>query len=78
MAGEVREPSITHVTVTGRVIPLDKNSYMELVLLAYRFRKSLVKAVKMYAKGIDRNTIEYPRKNRPVCTPQSGIIQNRQ
>jgi len=30
---------------------------MELVLLAYRFRKSLVKAIKMYAKGIDRNTI---------------------
>ena len=57
MVGKVREPSITHVTVTGRVIPLDKNSYMELVLLAYRFRKSLVKAVKMYAKGIDRNTI---------------------
>ena len=45
MAGEVREPSITHVTVTGRVIPLDKNSYMELVLLAYKFRKPLVKAV---------------------------------
>jgi len=30
---------------------------MELVLLAYRFRKALVKAVKMYAKGLDRNTI---------------------
>ena len=50
MVGEVREPSITHVTV-------DKDSYIELVLLAYRFRVLLVKAVKMYAKGIDRNTI---------------------
>lgn len=30
---------------------------MELVLLAYRFRKSLVRAVKMYAKGINKNTI---------------------
>jgi len=30
---------------------------MELVLLAHRFRKSLVKAIKMYAKGIDKNTI---------------------
>ena len=30
---------------------------MELALLAYRFRKALVKAVKMYAKGLDGNTI---------------------
>jgi len=57
MAGEVREPEITHVTITGRVIPLDNESYMELVLLAYRFRKALIKAIKMYAKGLDRNTI---------------------
>jgi len=57
MVGEVREPEITHVTITGRVIPLDNESYMELVLLAYRFRKSLIKAVKMYAKGLDKNTI---------------------
>ena len=57
MVGEVREPEITHVTITGRVIPLDNESYMELVLLAYRFRKSLIKAVKMYAKGLNKNTI---------------------
>ncbi|OYT44234.1 MAG: transposase [Desulfurococcales archaeon ex4484_42] len=57
MAGEVREPEITYVTITGRVIPLDNESYMELVLLAYRFRKALIKAIKMYAKGLDRNTI---------------------
>lgn len=57
MAGEVREPEITHVTITGRIIPLDNESYMELVLLAYRFREALVKAVKMYAKGLDRDTI---------------------
>jgi len=57
MVGEVRKPSITHITVTGRIIPLDKDNYMELVLLAYRFRKSLVKAIKMCAKGIDKNTI---------------------
>ena len=36
MVGEVRELSITHVTVSGRIIPLDKDSYMELVLLASR------------------------------------------
>ena len=57
MAGEVRESEITHVTITGRIIPLDNESYMELVLLARRFRKSLTKAVKMHAKGVDRNTI---------------------
>jgi len=57
MAREVREPKITHVTITGRVVPMDNESYMELLLLAHRFRKSLVKAVKMYAKGLDRNTI---------------------
>ena len=50
MAGEVREPKLTYVTITGRVIPLDNESYMELVLLAYRFRKSLIRAIKMYAK----------------------------
>jgi len=57
MAGEVREPEITHVTVTGKVTQLDSDSYMELVLLAHRFRKALAKAAKMYAKGVNRNTI---------------------
>ncbi len=57
MVREVREPELTHVTVTGRIIPLDNDGYMELVLLAYRFRKALVKAVKMYAKGIDKNIL---------------------
>jgi len=57
MVGEVREPEITHVTVTGRVIQLDSDSYMELVLLAYRFRKALAKAVKMYAEGVGKDTI---------------------
>ncbi len=57
MVGKIREPEITHVTITGRIIPLDNDSYMELVLLAHRFRKLLVKAVKMYAKGIDKSTI---------------------
>lgn len=37
--------------------PVDSDSYMELVLLAYRFRKGLAKAVKMYAKGVDKSTI---------------------
>ncbi|MCE4618614.1 MAG: IS200/IS605 family accessory protein TnpB-related protein [Desulfurococcales archaeon] len=57
MAEQIRKPRLTHVTITGRVIPLDMQSYMQLVLLAYRFRKLLVRAVKMYAKGLDRNTI---------------------
>jgi len=57
MAREVREPEVTHVTVVGRVVPLDSDSHMELVLLAHRFRKALAKAVKMYAKGVDGNTI---------------------
>ena len=29
MVREVREPKLTHVTITGRVIPLDNDSYME-------------------------------------------------
>jgi len=57
MAGEVREPGVTHVTIVGRVIPVDRDSYMELILLAYRFRKSLIKAVKMYARGASRDVI---------------------
>ncbi len=57
MVEEVREPELTHITITGRIIPLDNNSCMELVLLAHRFRRALVKAIKMHAKGIGRNTI---------------------
>ena len=57
MARQIREPEITHTTITGRIIPLDNESYMELVLLTYRFRKALVKAIKMYARGIDKSTI---------------------
>ncbi len=57
MAGEVRKPELAHITIAGRLIPLDNDSYMELILLAYRFRKSLVKAVKMYTKGLDKNTM---------------------
>ena len=57
MAGEIREPKITHVTITGKIIPLNSENYMELVLLAHRFRKSLAKAIKMYTKGLDRGTI---------------------
>jgi len=57
MAGEVREPGVTHVTIVGRVIPVDRDSYMELILLAYRFRKSLIKAVKMYANEMSRDVI---------------------
>ncbi|RLG86239.1 MAG: transposase [Thermoprotei archaeon] len=57
MAREVRKPEITHVTITGRVIPLNNDSYMELVLLAYRFRRTLIKAIKMTTKGLGKNTI---------------------
>jgi len=57
MVGEVREPKVTHVTVTSRIVPLDSSSYMELVLLAHRFRRALAKAVKMYAEGIYKNII---------------------
>jgi len=57
MAGEVREPEVTHVTFVGRLVPIDRDSYMELVLLAYRFRKALIKAIKMYTNGLSRDTI---------------------
>jgi len=57
MAGEVQELEITHVTVAGRIILPDNNSCIKPVLLANRFRKSLIKAVKMYAKGIERSVI---------------------
>jgi len=57
MVKETREPEITQVTITGKVIPSNNDNYMELVFLAYRFRKALSKAIKMYAKGIDRITI---------------------
>jgi len=57
MAGEVRELEVTHVTIVGRVIPTNRDSYMELVLLAYEFRKALIKAVKMYAEEVSREAI---------------------
>ena len=50
MVGEVREPKLTYVTITGRLIPLDNDSYMELALLAYRFRKALIRVIKCTLK----------------------------
>ncbi|MEM1830244.1 MAG: hypothetical protein QXJ97_01785 [Desulfurococcaceae archaeon] len=57
MAGEVREPEVAHVTVIGRITPLNSEDYMKLCYLAYRFRKNLVRAVKMYARGVDKQVI---------------------
>jgi len=57
MAGEVREPEITHVTITGRIIPLNSEDHVKLCYLAYKFRKNLVRAVKMYARGVDKLVI---------------------
>ncbi|MEM1772162.1 MAG: hypothetical protein QXN65_08975, partial [Ignisphaera sp.] len=57
MVGEVREPEVTHVTVTGRITPLNSEDHVKLCYLAYKFRKNLVRAVKMYARGVDKLVI---------------------
>ncbi|MEM1777989.1 MAG: hypothetical protein QXU96_01305 [Ignisphaera sp.] len=57
MAGEVREPEVTHVTVTGRITPLNSEDHVKLCYLAYKFRRNLVRAVKMYARGVDKLVI---------------------
>ncbi|MEM3923733.1 MAG: hypothetical protein QXZ48_05505 [Zestosphaera sp.] len=57
MAGEVRKPEVTHVTVTGRITPLNSEDHMKLCYLAYKFRRNLVRAVKMYARGVDKLVI---------------------
>ncbi len=61
MVGKIREPEVTHITITGRIIPLDNDSYMELVLLAHRFRKLLNDSCHLIAEsivGIARNTMQ--------------------
>ena len=46
-----------YVTVCGRVIFDNNETYLELGKLCYLFRKNLQKAVKMYAKGLSKNII---------------------
>ncbi|MBS7640551.1 hypothetical protein KEJ12_02765 [Candidatus Bathyarchaeota archaeon] len=48
---------IEYVTVTGRLEPLTEEDYMKLVRLAHEFRKAVVYAMRMIAKGLDSNAV---------------------
>ena len=48
---------IEYVTVTGRLEPLTEEDYMKLVRLAHEFRKAVVYATRMIAKGLDSNAV---------------------
>ncbi len=51
-------PLIKYVTVIGRLVPpISSEDYMKLVRLAYDFKKAVLYATRMIAKGIDANSI---------------------
>ncbi len=48
---------ITHVTVTGKLIPASPEDYMKLARLAYDFRRAVLYATRMIAKDVDTNAV---------------------
>jgi len=54
---DVRTPKIDYATITGRIYVCNE-SYQRLVYLAYRFRKAVVKATRMLAKGLSKDYVE--------------------
>lgn len=48
---------IKHVTVVGRLVPISPEDCMKLVRLAYDFKKAVLYATRMVAKGNDVNAI---------------------
>ncbi|MCD6301571.1 MAG: hypothetical protein J7L82_05825 [Staphylothermus sp.] len=48
---------ISYVTVVGKLTPLTPDDYMKLVRLAYEFRKAVLYATRMIAKGLNTNGI---------------------
>ncbi len=53
----IRVPKINYVTITGRIF-CSGEDYQRLVYLAYRFRKAVVKATRMLAKGLSKDYVE--------------------
>jgi len=54
---DVKVPKIDYVTISGRVYVYNED-YQRLVYLAYRFRKAVVKATRMLAKGLSKEYVE--------------------
>ena len=50
-------PKVYYVTIVGRIYVYN-GDYQRLVLLAYRFRKAVVKAIRMLAKGLSKDYVE--------------------
>ena len=48
---------ITYVTITGELVPISPEDYMKLVRLAHDFRKAVLYATRMIAKGKNTNAI---------------------
>jgi len=53
---DARTLKIDYATISGRIYVYNED-YQKLVYLAYRFRKAVVKAIKMLAKGLSKNYI---------------------
>ncbi len=47
---------IKYVTITGRLVPISPEDYMKLARLAHDFRRAVLYATRMIAKGMDTNT----------------------
>ncbi len=48
---------INYVTIIGKLVPVNPEDYMKLVILAYDFRKAVLYATRMITKNIDPNSI---------------------
>jgi len=48
---------VTHVTVVGKLTLINEEEYMKLVRLAHDFRKAVIYATRMIAKGMKTNDI---------------------
>lgn len=48
---------VKYTTVSGRLVPVSSEDYMKLVRLAYEFRRAVLYATRMIAKGMDSKEI---------------------
>ncbi|BDR92908.1 hypothetical protein Vsou_20010 [Vulcanisaeta souniana JCM 11219] len=48
---------VAHVTIAGRLVPEASDDFMKLARLAHDFRKAVLYATRMIARGVDANSI---------------------
>ena len=58
-SGEVVDATklVTHATIIGKLVPINNEDYMKLIRLAHDFKKAVIYAARMIAKGVKTNNI---------------------